>query len=173
MPVLVLHNWWRQIHMFLDILEFRVEEVSQLSNYFSLNCARIFAKQNIPMFFKGFCDKTYISDLGISWFKASSAQHNNLGQNPKVTVITLLSRLAKVVDVYHLFMKTALKNLNISGFLLLLQSEDQVKVEKFNSDFSNKICVSCLKLSKMCSPSLFKLFLKLLLNMLEIWTFMA
>ena len=24
-PVLALHNLWRQIHMFLDILEFRVE----------------------------------------------------------------------------------------------------------------------------------------------------
>ena len=25
-PVLALHNFWRQIHMFLDILEFRVEK---------------------------------------------------------------------------------------------------------------------------------------------------
>ena len=42
-----------------------------------------------------------------------------------------------------------------SRFILPLQSDDQVKLEKFNSDFSNSIFVSCLSLSKMYSPSVF------------------
>ena len=42
-----------------------------------------------------------------------------------------------------------------SRFILPLQSEDQVKLEKFNSDFWNKLLVSCLKLPKMYSPSVF------------------
>ena len=29
-PVLELHNLWRQIHMFLDILEFRIENKKEL-----------------------------------------------------------------------------------------------------------------------------------------------
>ena len=32
-PVLALHNLWRQIHMFLNILEFRAEH-----NYLEKNC---------------------------------------------------------------------------------------------------------------------------------------
>ena len=43
----------------------------------------------------------------------------------------------------------------ISKFILLLQSEVQVKLSKFNSDFSNKILVSCFKLLKMYSPRVF------------------
>ena len=43
----------------------------------------------------------------------------------------------------------------ISRLILPLQSEDQVKLEQFNSDFSNYFFVSCLKLSKMYSPSVF------------------
>ena len=35
-PVLVLHNLWRQMHMFLDILEFRVEKKTK--SYFEKNC---------------------------------------------------------------------------------------------------------------------------------------
>ena len=78
----------------------------------------------------------------------------------------------------------------ISRFILPLPSEDQVKLSKFNSDFSNKICVSCLKLSKTYSPSVFfkeglmlyvfeslnekqKFYLKTRLKILEIWTSMG
>ena len=38
-------------------------------------------------------EKTYISDLGISCFKTLSEPLNDLGQNVKVAVIILLSRL--------------------------------------------------------------------------------
>ena len=43
----------------------------------------------------------------------------------------------------------------ISRIILPLQSDDQVKLETFNSDFSNYFFVSCIKLSKMYSPSVF------------------
>ena len=47
-------------------------------------------------------------------------------------------------------------------FMAALLSKDQVKFSKLNSDFSNKIFVSCHKLSKTYSPSvLFKDGLKL------------
>ena len=57
-------------------------------------------------FLRGFCDKTYISDLGISCFLTPSENLNNLGQDPKVAVITVLSQLLKIVDVVHPFLTT-------------------------------------------------------------------
>ena len=43
--------------------------------------------------YPGFYEKMYISDSGISCLKTPSEKRNNLGQNPKVAVITLLSCL--------------------------------------------------------------------------------
>ena len=40
-------------------------------------------------------------------------QHNDLGQNPKVAVFTLLSQLVKIVDTYHPFMTTSFLEINI------------------------------------------------------------
>ena len=52
--------------------------------------------------------------------------------------------------------------LDILTFMAALLSKDQVKFSKLNSDFSNKIFVSCHKLLKMYSPNvLFKDGLKL------------
>ena len=53
--------------------------------------------------FKHFCDRMYTAYLGIYCFQT---QHNNLGQNLKVAVITLLSRLEKNY-VYHPFVTTS------------------------------------------------------------------
>ena len=40
-------------------------------------------------------------------------------------------------------------------FMAALLSKEQVKFSKLNLDFSNYFFVSCLKLSKMYSPSIF------------------
>ena len=50
-------------------------------------------KTNYQCLFYGFYEKMYISDMGISCFKTPSEKLNDLGQNPKVAVIMLLSRL--------------------------------------------------------------------------------
>ena len=45
--------------------------------------------------------------------------------------------------------------LGILTFMATMLSKDQVKFSELNSDFSNLIFVSCLKLLKTYSPSLF------------------
>ena len=45
----------------------------------------------------GFYEKTYISDMGISCVQTSSETTSDLGRNPKVPVILLLSRLFQEV----------------------------------------------------------------------------
>ena len=48
----------------------------------------------------------YISDLNISCFLPMSEEINDFRQNLKVAVITLLSGLANIPDVFHPFMTT-------------------------------------------------------------------
>ena len=50
---------------------------------------------------KGFCEKMYIYDLGISCFQTQPKQLNNLGESQKVSVIMLLSRQVIIVEVFH------------------------------------------------------------------------
>ena len=58
----------------------------------------------------------------------------------------------------YMFIKKSL----ILTFMATLLCKDQVKFSELNSDFSNKIFVSCLKLLKTYSPSVFfKVELKL------------
>ena len=79
------------------------------------------------------------------------------GKNSTITVNWRPQRRRKSVNFEPSI--TALSEytyLVISTFILALQTEDQVKLEKFNSDFQNWNSVSGLKLSKTYSPSVFK-----------------
>ena len=74
----------------------------------------------------------------------------------------LLNRLARGLRYFHdvellcpfdEFQRNLI--FNRSMFMAALLSQDQVKFSELPSEFSNKIFVSCLKLSKKYSPSVF------------------
>ena len=71
---------------------------------FSKLCRKNIVKKKYPRFLRVFVTKCTISKLGFSCFQTPSSLHNDLGQIPKVVVITSLSRLAKICYDYHSFM---------------------------------------------------------------------